>query len=78
MSKQDHGHTPAAWTAVTIMLVGFTVAGVAFVVKVPWLFFVGMGVVVLGGAAGKIMQMMGLGQMPTYNQEEAERRVSAA
>jgi hypothetical protein len=60
--KAEHGHTPAAWTAVTIVLIGFVVGGVALVVAQPWLAFVGIGIVVLGGIVGKIMQMMGLGK----------------
>jgi len=60
--KAEHGHTPAAWTAVTIVLIGFVVGGVALVVAQPWLAFVGAGIVVLGGVVGKIMQMMGLGK----------------
>jgi hypothetical protein len=60
--KAEHGHTPAAWTAVTIVLIGFVVGGVALIVAQPWLAFVGVGIVVLGGIVGKIMQMMGLGK----------------
>jgi hypothetical protein len=60
--KAEHGHTPAAWTAVTIVLIGFVVGGVALIVAQPWLAFVGIGIVVLGGIVGKIMQMMGLGK----------------
>jgi hypothetical protein len=60
--KAEHGHTPAAWTAVTIVLIGFVVGGVAVIVAQPWLAFVGIGIVVLGGIVGKIMQMMGLGK----------------
>jgi Family of unknown function (DUF6704) len=60
--KAEHGHTPAAWTAVTIVLIGFVVGGVALIVAQPWLAFVGASIVVLGGVVGKIMQMMGLGK----------------
>ena len=58
----NHGKTPAAWTAVTIMFVGFTIAGIAFVVPQHWLFWVGVGVIVLGAVVGKVMAMMGMGQ----------------
>jgi hypothetical protein len=57
----SHGNTPAAWTAVTIMFVGFLIAGLALPFDVPWLFFVGIGVVVVGAVTGKVMQMMGMG-----------------
>ena len=74
MATESHGHTPAAWTAVIIMLVGFTLGGFAVVIAAEWLFFVAVGVIALGGVVGKVMQLMGLGQGPGYSQEEAERR----
>jgi nucleoid-associated protein YgaU len=78
MATEGHGHTPAAWTAVTIMLVGFTAGGIGVVLASTWLFIVGAAVTVLGVVAGKVMQMMGLGQTTGYHQEEAERRVGEA
>jgi hypothetical protein len=62
----SHGNTPAAWTAVTIMFVGFLLSGLALPLELPWLFFVGLGVVALGAVIGKVMQMMGLGSTVTY------------
>jgi hypothetical protein len=64
-----HGNTPAAWTAVGIMFVGFLVSGIALPMELPWLFFVGLAVVVLGAVVGKVMQMMGMGQTVTYKDE---------
>jgi hypothetical protein len=57
----SHGNTPAAWTAVSIMFVGFLLAGLALPCSLPWLFFVGLGVVVIGAVVGKVMSMMGMG-----------------
>jgi hypothetical protein len=65
----SHGNTPAAWTAVGIMFVGFLVSGIALPMELPWLFFVGLAVVVLGAVVGKVMQMMGMGQTVTYKDE---------
>ena len=62
----SHGNTPAAWTAVTIMFIGFLLSGVALPLELPWLFFVGLGVVALGAVVGKVMQMMGLGNTVSY------------
>ncbi len=76
--SDNHGQTPAAWTAVITMLIGFTVAGLAVVLAMPWLFFVGLGVVIAGAVAGKVMQMMGLGQTASYHQVGAERRQEQA
>jgi hypothetical protein len=58
----DHGNTPAAWTAVTIVFIGFAVggAGVVFGRAVPGL-ALGTAIVAAGGAVGKVMQLMGLG-----------------
>lgn len=64
-----HGNTPAAWTAVTIMFLGFLIAGFALPLDVPWLFFVGIGVVVIGAIVGKVMQMMGMGSTVTYKDD---------
>jgi len=62
----SHGNTPAAWTAVTVMFVGFLLSGIALPLALPWLFFVGLAVVVLGAVVGKVMQMMGMGQAVSY------------
>ena len=61
-----HGNTPAAWTAVTIMFVGFLISGLALPWALAWLFFVGLAVVALGAVVGKVMQMMGMGNTVTY------------
>lgn len=67
--SDSHGNTPAAWTAVAIMFVGFLLSGIALPLDLPWLFFVGLAVVALGAVAGKVMQMMGLGNTVTYKDE---------
>ena len=65
----SHGNTPAAWTAVSIMFVGFLISGIALPLEQAWLFFVGLAVVVLGAVAGKVMSMMGMGSTVTYKDE---------
>jgi hypothetical protein len=57
----NHGQTPAAWTAVVIITLAFVVGTVGMVIGQWWMFWVGVGMVVLGGIAGKIMSMAGLG-----------------
>ena len=59
-----HGNTPAAWTGVLIILVGFTVGGVGLVVSSWPTFWVGVGICVVGPIVGKIMQLRGLGAEP--------------
>ncbi|MEO7980093.1 MAG: HGxxPAAW family protein [Sporichthyaceae bacterium] len=65
----SHGSTPAAWTAVGIMFVGFLISGIALPFELPWLFFVGLAVVALGAVAGKVMSMMGMGSAVTYKDD---------
>lgn len=65
----SHGNTPAAWTAVGIMFLGFLLSGIALPLELPWLFFVGLGVVALGAVVGKVMSMMGLGSTVSYKDD---------
>lgn len=62
----SHGNTPAAWTAVGIMFAGFLISGLALPFEQIWLFFLGLGVVVLGALVGKAMSMMGMGNTVAY------------
>ncbi|SBT88675.1 hypothetical protein GA0115233_100412 [Streptomyces sp. DI166] len=62
MAGSSHGHTPAAWTGVTIAFIGFCAAGAFMVLANPAGFWASMGVVVLGGVVGWVMKGMGLGQ----------------
>ncbi|MFF3611087.1 HGxxPAAW family protein [Streptomyces sp. NPDC002580] len=65
MAGSSHGHTPAAWTGVTIAFIGFCIAGAYMVMAEPLGFWAGMVVVVLGGVVGMVMRSMGLGQPKT-------------
>ncbi|MEV7995446.1 HGxxPAAW family protein [Streptomyces sp. NPDC086077] len=60
-SSHGHGHTPAAWTGVMIIFIGFCVAGAFMVMDNPLGFWGGMAIIVLGGVIGGIMRAMGLG-----------------
>jgi len=59
-----HGNTPAAWTAVMIILVGFVVGGLGMVIDNWTMFWVGVALVPIGGIVGKVMQKMGMGAEP--------------
>ena len=75
MAYNSHGHTPAAWTTVIIVFVGFTIGSAAVMLQNWPLFWIGgVGLVVVGGIVGKIMQMMGLGQYGP----QAENRAGAS
>jgi hypothetical protein len=62
MAGSAHGHTPAAWTGVTITFIGFCVAGAFMVMAEPVGFWAGMVIVVSGGIVGAAMRAAGLGQ----------------
>jgi len=61
MAGNSHGHTLAAWTGVTIIFIGFCVAGVFMVMAEPLGFWAGMVIAALGGVVGLVMRMVGLG-----------------
>jgi hypothetical protein len=67
--SSSHGHTTAAWTAVAIIFVGCLISAVALPLALPWLFFVGLGVIVLGAVVGKVLSMMGLGNTLAYQDD---------
>ncbi|WP_338898815.1 HGxxPAAW family protein [Streptomyces sp. TG1A-60] len=75
MAGSSHGHTPAAWTGVTIAFIGFCVSGAYMVMAEPLGFWAGMVIVVLGGVVGMIMRAMGMGRPKDANAayETAER-----
>jgi len=60
----DHGSTPAAWTTVVIITIAFIIGTLAIVLGNWPMFWVGVGLVVVGAVVGKIMQSMGLGKKP--------------
>jgi len=63
-----HGNTPAAWTGVMIVLVGFIVGGIGLVIDTMLVFWIGVALVPAGILIGKIMSKMGMGAEPAHNQ----------
>ncbi|WAP55470.1 HGxxPAAW family protein [Streptomyces sp. S465] len=61
MAGHNHGHTPAAWTGVTIAFIGFCVAGAFTVAAKPVGFWAGIVIIALGGVVGAAMRAAGLG-----------------
>lgn len=61
IDEPGHGNSPAAWTAVVIMLVAFTVGTVAFFFDVAWLVWASAGLVVVGLLVGWGMSRAGYG-----------------
>ena len=60
-SDPGHGNSPAAWTAVIIMLVAFAIGTLAFWFDIPWLVFSAAGLVVVGALVGLVLSRLGYG-----------------
>lgn len=56
-----HGHSPAAWTAVIIMLAAFTIGTVAFFFDVQWLVWSSAALVLVGVIVGFVLSKSGYG-----------------
>lgn len=59
--EPGHGDSPAAWTAVIVMLLGIAVGTVAFFMHQAWLVWACAGVVVVGALLGFILAKAGYG-----------------
>ena len=59
-----HGNTPAAWTGVSIVLVGFVVAGIGLVLDSWVVFWIGVALAPVGAVVGLVMARMGYGAEP--------------
>jgi hypothetical protein len=56
-----NGHVkgrPISWVVVVLVCAGFAAAGAGLVASLPWLFFVGVGVVALGTILGGLTHAM--------------------
>ena len=58
---EDHGHSVAAWAAVTIVIVASAIMSFAVVFPNLWLFVGGAVLAVVGGVVGKVLSMAGYG-----------------
>jgi hypothetical protein len=66
-SHESHGNTPAAWTAVTIMLIGAALGTIAMIFLNWTLFWISVGIIIVGAIVGKVLQMMGFGASPVHH-----------
>jgi hypothetical protein len=62
MAGNNHGHTPAAWTGVSIAFIGFCIGGAFTVLAQPVGVVAGLAVIALGGIVGLAMRAAGMGQ----------------
>lgn len=54
----SHGGSPKSWLAVIVILIGFTVGGVALCLGPNWmLFWVGAGIIALGGVIALVVDI---------------------
>ena len=68
--EPGHGHSPAAWTAVIIMLVGFALGTLFFFLDVPALVWASAAIVVIGLIVGFVLARMGYG---AYGEKYAKK-----
>lgn len=62
MSESGHGHSTAAWTGVTLLLVASTLLSVGIYFGIAWLNWVGGVLVVVGIAAWYGLAAAGFGE----------------
>jgi hypothetical protein len=60
-SDAGHGNSPAAWTAVIIMLVAFAAGTIFFWLDLPILVIASAVLAVLGLITGKVLAVLGYG-----------------
>jgi membrane protein YdbS with pleckstrin-like domain len=61
ISDPGHGHSPAAWTAVIIMLIAFAIGTWGFWMDLPVVVWGAAGLLVVGAIVGWIMTRVGYG-----------------
>lgn len=61
VTELGHGHSPAAWIAVVIMLLGFTGGAIAFFFSLSWIVWACAAVVALGPLVGWVLARAGYG-----------------
>jgi hypothetical protein len=60
-NEPGHGNSPAAWTAVVIMLIAFAIGTVAFFFDQPAIVWASAALLVLGAVVGTVMKRVGYG-----------------
>jgi hypothetical protein len=64
-SDPGHGHSPAAWTAVIIMLAAFTIGTAAFFFELVWLVWASFALLIAGVIVGYVLSKVGYGVSAT-------------
>ncbi|WP_296193131.1 DUF6704 family protein [uncultured Microbacterium sp.] len=61
IADPGHGHSPAAWTAVIIMLIAVSLGTLFFCLEMPALVWASFGLLVVGALVGWVMKKAGYG-----------------
>lgn len=61
IADPGHGSSPAAWTAVTIMLIAVATGVTAFCLEMPWLVYASAAMILVGWIVGGVMAKLGYG-----------------
>jgi hypothetical protein len=64
-----HGNTPAAWTGVLIILVGFVVGGMGLILDNWVVFWIGVVLWPIALIVGSVMARMGMGSDPVHSSD---------
>lgn len=66
--SDNHGNTPAAWTAVVVALVGFVVGGVGLMLSpISYvIFWIGVAITLAAGLLFVVMAKMGLHESSSH------------
>ena len=59
--EPGEGNSPAAWTAVIIMLVAFSIGTIAFFFDAPVMVWASVGLLIVGAIVGYVLKRMGYG-----------------
>lgn len=71
IQEPGEGNSPAAWTAVIIMLVAFAIGTVAFFFDQPIIVWASAGLLVIGFVVGIVLSRMGYGVYgPKYTSKD--------
>ncbi|MCW2867604.1 MAG: hypothetical protein JWR20_1792 [Marmoricola sp.] len=62
--SDNHGNTPAAWTAVIVGLLAFVVGGIGLMIGSMVVFWIGVACAPIAIVLGKVLSLAGLGATP--------------
>lgn len=77
--RHQHGNTPAAWTACSIIMVAFLFGTIGVVIANWYLFWIGgVALAIVGVIVGRVMAGMGYGKEPKAEPSGADVTASTS